>query len=103
MKNASRGDSVYDVRWRVLLSVRSQAGSAHAALHSQEDEDTLELEQRIAEMAGKEAALFCVSGTMVRLPSCSPSQCLTDLCTLSSQRPTNWPSGHTSTSLRTRS
>ncbi|BGP01512.1 hypothetical protein NBRC10513v2_005154 [Rhodotorula toruloides] len=41
MKNASRGDSVYD-----------------------EDEDTIELEQRIAEMAGKEAALFCVSGTM---------------------------------------
>ncbi|BGP17744.1 hypothetical protein JCM10213v2_005786 [Rhodosporidiobolus nylandii] len=41
MSRASRGDAVY-----------------------QEDEDTLALEARIAEMAGMEAALFCASGTM---------------------------------------
>ncbi|GAA6044342.1 hypothetical protein JCM8097_004578 [Rhodosporidiobolus ruineniae] len=41
MRDASRGDDVY-----------------------KEDEDTLELQERIAKLAGKEAALFCVSGTM---------------------------------------
>ncbi|ODV60314.1 threonine aldolase GLY1 ASCRUDRAFT_76326 [Ascoidea rubescens DSM 1968] len=39
--NASLGDSVYD-----------------------EDEDTLKLENYVAELTGKEAALFCVSGTL---------------------------------------
>ncbi|GAA5888578.1 hypothetical protein JCM6882_009003 [Rhodosporidiobolus microsporus] len=41
MRYASRGDDVYG-----------------------EDEDTLELQERVAKMAGKEAALFCASGTM---------------------------------------
>ncbi|GAA5987207.1 hypothetical protein JCM11641_006060 [Rhodosporidiobolus odoratus] len=41
MKGASRGDDVYG-----------------------EDEDTLEFQERIAKLAGKEAALFCASGTM---------------------------------------
>jgi len=37
--------------------------------HLQEDEDTRELEERVARMAGKEAGLFCASGTLVRLQS----------------------------------
>ncbi|GAA5864723.1 hypothetical protein JCM8547_008283 [Rhodosporidiobolus lusitaniae] len=41
MAHASRGDDVYG-----------------------EDEDTLALQESVAKMAGKEAALFCVSGTM---------------------------------------
>ncbi|GAA6016234.1 hypothetical protein JCM10207_000439 [Rhodosporidiobolus poonsookiae] len=41
MKDASRGDDVYG-----------------------EDPDTVELQDRIAKLAGKEAALFCASGTM---------------------------------------
>ncbi|GAA5820963.1 hypothetical protein JCM3770_006150 [Rhodotorula araucariae] len=41
MQTASLGDSVYE-----------------------EDEDTAELEKRVAQLAGKEAGLFCVSGTL---------------------------------------
>ncbi|BGP41503.1 hypothetical protein JCM10449v2_005492 [Rhodotorula kratochvilovae] len=41
MQTASLGDSVYE-----------------------EDEDTAELEQRVAQLAGKEAGLLCVSGTL---------------------------------------
>lgn len=44
MRHASRGDDVYG-----------------------EDQATNDLQDKIAKMAGKEAGLFCVSGTMVSL------------------------------------
>jgi hypothetical protein len=44
-------------------------------LYIQEDRSTNELQARIAQMTGKEAALFCVSGTMVTIstPAYHPS------------------------------
>lgn len=47
MRHASRGDDVYG-----------------------EDQATNDLQDKIAKMAGKEAGLFCVSGTMVSFRPC---------------------------------
>jgi len=73
MQEGTLGDSVYEVRLplRPRRAGRAADASARAAAdllvrRPQEDEDTRELEERVAQMAGKEAGLFCVSGTLVR-------------------------------------
>lgn len=49
---------------RLLCLVARQ--KANLAVLVQEDPDTIELERTVAALAGKEAGLFCASGTMVR-------------------------------------
>jgi threonine aldolase len=54
----------------------------------QEDPDTMALEARLAKMTGKEAALFCSSGTMTNRISLLP---LLIIQLIDFQ---NWPFGH---------
>lgn len=63
MKEASRGDDVYGVRCFRCAEERGELID-----RVQEDEATNELQDRVAKLAGKEAGLFCVSGTMVSRP-----------------------------------
>lgn len=69
MKEASRGDDVYGVRCSAL---DGEVSSTYCIETAQEDEATNALQDRVAKLAGKEAGLFCVSGTMV---SCGGLEC----------------------------
>ncbi|KAI5474688.1 threonine aldolase [Pseudohyphozyma bogoriensis] len=60
MKHATRGDDVYAIS--LYAAADTRLGISLAIL--QEDEDTIALQNKIAQLAGKEAGLFCVSGTM---------------------------------------
>lgn len=57
LAHASRGDDVYGVS--ALRNARTIQ-----LTRTQEDESTQKFEHKIARMTGKQAAMFCVSGTM---------------------------------------
>lgn len=69
----------------------------------QEDQATNELQDRIAKLAGKEAGLFCVSGTMVSLAHLYSHSPLIILTFFLPFRPINSLSVPTSSNLLTRS
>ena len=72
MRNASRGDDVFNVNVLYftykfsLFDVVKSKKLLLLLLFYQEDESTYELETYIAELTGHETALFAPSGTMVK-------------------------------------